>query len=110
MTAETILAELLECGITPAVTPDGTRIEVDAGRLTDTQRAAIRSHKSELIANIQESFRITAQLLDAAMHACDYWHDSQKAREQMRLEILETKPEHRKELLRMFNKDYPCSG
>lgn len=110
MTAETILFELLEFGITPSVTPDGNGIEVEAGLLNDAQRDAIRANKYELIACIQDAARITAQLLDAAMHACDYWHDSQKAREQMRLEILETKPEHRKELLRMFKTDYPLGG
>ena len=33
MIAETILFELLECGITPSVTPDGNGIEVEAGLL-----------------------------------------------------------------------------
>lgn len=42
----------------------------------------------------------------AAMLACDYWKDSAKAREQMRLEILETKPEHRRELLQMYRSEY----
>lgn len=107
MTAETILAELLECGITPTLTPDGAGIEVDAGRLSDAQRSAIRAHKPELIVCIQDAARITSELMTAAMRACDYWGDSPKAREQMRLEILETKPEHRQELLRMFKSDYP---
>lgn len=107
MTAETILSELLECGITPTLTPDGAGIEVDAGRLNDAQRAAIRAHKPELIVCIQDAARITSELMTAAMRACDYWGDSPKAREQMRQEILETKPEHRQELLRMFKNDYP---
>ncbi|MFE1574159.1 hypothetical protein ACFIQG_20470 [Comamonas odontotermitis] len=110
MHAENILAELLACGITPTVTPDGTGIEVDAGCLTDAQRAAIRAHKPELIVCIQKTARITSALMAAAMRACDYWRDSPKAREQMRLEILETRPEHREELLRMFKADYPAPG
>ena len=108
MTAETILAELLECGITPNVTPDGNGIEVEAGRLTDAQRVAIRAHKPELIACIREAARITSGLMTAAMRACDYWHDSRQAREQMRQDILETKPEHWQPLLRMFKTDYPA--
>ncbi|WP_021028453.1 hypothetical protein [Comamonas sp. B-9] len=106
MTAETILFELLECGITPTVTPDGDGIEVDAGLLNDAQRAAIRANKYELIACIQDAVRITSELITAAMRACDFWNDSPQAREQMRREILETRPEHREELLRMFKSDY----
>lgn len=107
MTAETILAELLECGITPTLTPDGCGIEVPAGVLTPSQRAAIKGHKPELIACIQAAACITTELLQAAMRACDHWGDSTQAREQMRREILEAKPEQRAELLRMFNTDYP---
>ena len=106
MTAKAILAELLECGIEIGVTMDGTGIEVPAGVLTNAQREAIKGHKPELIACIQESARLTSELLTAAMRACDYWKDSPAAREQMRREILEAKPEHRAELLRMFRGDY----
>lgn len=106
MTAEAILFELLECGITPTVTPDGDGIEVEAGLLNDAQRAAIRANKYELIACIQDAAQIISELMTAAMRACDYWRDSPQAREQMRREILETRPEHREELLRMFKSDY----
>lgn len=107
MTAENILFELLECGITPSVTPDGKSIEVEAGLLNDAQRAAIRANKYELIDCIQDAARITSELMTAAMRACDFWNDSPQAREQMRREILETRPQHRQELLRMFRADYP---
>lgn len=110
MTAETILFELLECGITPSVTPDGDGIEVDAGLLNDAQRAAIRANKYELIACIQDAARITTELMNAAMRACDHWGDSLQAREQMRHDILNSRPEHRQELLRMFKTDYPPGG
>jgi hypothetical protein len=107
MSAETILAELLECGITPSVTPDGNGIEVEAGLLNDAQRAAIRANKYELIACIQNAARITAELMAAAMRACDYWGDSPQAREQMRQDILNSRPEHRQELLKHFESEYP---
>lgn len=85
--------------------PGGTGIEVDAGCLIDAQKATIKAHKPELIVCIQKTARITSELMATAMRACDYWHDSPKAREQMRLEILETRPERREELLRMFKAD-----
>ena len=107
MTAETILFELLECGITPSVTPDGEGIEVEAGLLNDAQRAAIRANKYELIACIQDAARVTSELMTAAMAACDYWRDSPQAREQMRQDILNSRPEHRQELLKHFESEYP---
>lgn len=107
MTAEAILAELIECGIEPAVTPDGMGIEVPAGRLTDAQRTAIKANKAELIASIQESARITAKLLDAAMRACDHWGDGPQAREQMRQDCLNTPHRQRADLLAHFLATYP---
>lgn len=52
---------------------------------------------------------LAARLMNAAMRCCDRWGDGHQAREQMRLEILETKPEHRQELLDHFNQEYPCT-
>ena len=105
MTPEAILADLIACGIEPGVTPDKTGIVVPAGRLTDTQRAAIKAHKSELIAAIMESARVTAQLLEAAMRRCDEFNDSDKARQDMREEILGTPPHLRPDLLDYFLSD-----
>jgi len=109
MTAETLLAELLECGIDPGLTPDGTGITVPANRLTDAQRAAILGHKPELIACIQESARITAELLDAAMRACDHYRDGLQAREDMRRQCLETPMHLRTDLLNSFKEHYGYS-
>ena len=109
MTAETILSELIESGIEPAVTPDGTGIEVPAGKLTDAQRAAILGNKTELIACIQESARITAELLDAAMRACDHYRDGLQAREDTRRQCLETPMHLRTDLLNSFKEHYGYS-
>lgn len=103
MTAEAVLDDLLASGITPTVTPDGTGIVVPAGRLTAAQRAAILAHKSELIARIQESARMTADLLAAAMRVCDAWGDTPAAREQMRRDCLSTPPHLRADLLDYLN-------
>lgn len=110
MTAQTILTELIECGITPALTPDGAGIEVPAGRLTDAQRAAIKAHKAELISCIQEAARQTSELLAAAMRACDAHDDSPEAREQMRRDCLETPPHLRADLLQHLRAAYPAPG
>ena len=102
MTPEAILADLIQCGIEPSVTPDKTGIVVPAGKLTEAQRAAVLGHKKELIAYLVESSRITARLLEAAMRRCDQFNDSDKARQDMREQILETPPHLRQDLLDHF--------
>jgi len=48
--------------------------------------------------------RVLAQdLMDAAMRRCDEFNDSEKARQEMREQILELPPELRQDLLDHFN-------
>jgi hypothetical protein len=101
-TAHAILADLIECGIEPGVTPDETGIVVPVGKLTDEQRTAVLSQKPALIACILESARVTTELLQAAMRRCDQFNDSEKARQDMREQILETPPHLRQDLLDHF--------
>ena len=53
-----------------------------------------------------ESPTMTA-LLDAAMHACDYWGDGEEASQQMREQCLSVPHHQRKELIEHFLKAYP---
>lgn len=72
--------------------------------------SSVSSVCSERIcANDEIADPLVIALTAAAMRACDYWGDSLQAREQMKAEILETKPEHRQELLDHFNQEYPCT-
>jgi len=80
---------------------------VPSGRILQISMG-VSSVSSVGIAGIFENCIPVEELLQAAMRACDHWGDSPQAREQMRREILEAKPEHRAELLRMFNADYPA--
>jgi len=102
MKPETILADLLDSGIEPSVTPDQTGIVVPAGKLSPAQRAAVLAHKPGLIAYLLESSRITMQLLEAAMRRCDQFNDSEKARIDMREQVLATPPHLRQDLLEHF--------
>ena len=103
MTPQTILAGLLECGIEPSVTADGNGIAVPAGRLNPAQRAAILANKTELIDYLIETSRITTRLLAAAMRRCDHFKDSDKARQDMREQVLEIPLHQRQEWLDDFN-------
>lgn len=107
MTAQAILADLLACGIDLECTPDGRTLTVPAGTLTPTQRAQVLQHKPELIRLVQESSQLTADLMRAAMHACDRWKDSPAAREQMRRDVLGTPLHQRADLLQHLRSTYP---
>jgi hypothetical protein len=107
MNADALLQELLQAGIEPGLTPDGEHITVPAGRLTDSQRDAIRQLKSELIERLQESARLTAELLAAAMRCCDHHGDGPEAREAMRRDVLATPHHMRPGLLAHLFKEYP---
>ena len=109
MTVDALLQELLQAGIEPALTPDGHNITVPAGRLTDSQRASIRQFKFELIERLQESARLTTELLAAAMRACDHWGDNAEAREQMRQDVMGTPAHQRADLLQYLRSQYPST-
>ena len=66
------------------------------------ERAAVLAHKPDLIAYLLESSRITVQLLESAMRRCDQFNDSEKARQDMRKQVLETPPHLRQDLLEHF--------
>lgn len=106
MNADALLQELLQAGIEPGLTPDGEHITVPAGRLTDSQRAAIRQLKSELIERLQESARLTTELLAAAMRAADHHGDDAAAREQWKQDVLATPQHLRADLLAHFRENY----
>ncbi len=103
MTPETIFADLIESGIDPGLTPDKTGIVVPAGKLTQKQREAVLEHKATLIQYLIESSRITTRLMVAAMRRCDEFSDSDKAREEMRQDVLATPLHLRKDLLDHFD-------
>lgn len=105
MESAALLRDLHEARLTVQVS-DGRLLIQPAERLTDDHRAAIRAHKPELLEYLAEVERVTAQLLTAAVRCCDYHGDSDKAREQMRLECLEIPPDQRADLLAYFQKQY----
>lgn len=106
MTARAILEELQAQGIDLECTPDGKTLTAPADTLTDRQRAMVRKHKAELIRLVLESERVTQQLLQAAMRACDHWGDSPAAREQMRLDCINTPPGQRADLTAHLKSNY----
>lgn len=103
MTAETILADLLECGIEPRLNDDETGIVVPAGRLTDAQRASILGHKPELIEAIREASRTTHELLTVARLAAAHWGDNF---EDWRRQCLEVPLHQRADLLAHLRSEY----
>lgn len=106
MTARAILEELHGQGIDLECTQDGKTLTAPANTLTDRQRTLVRKHKAELIRLVLDSERITQQLLQAAMNVCRHWGDSPVAREQMRLDCINTPPHLRADLLAYLKSTY----
>jgi hypothetical protein len=77
-----------------------------ASRLTDELRDLIRDNKPQLMSLLAESHKTTADLLAAAMRACDQYGDSEQAREQMRSDCMTTPLHLRADLLAHLNKAY----
>ena len=107
MTAAALLCDLWQCGLYPQAANDGQHLLVPEGRLSDAQRDQLAHYKAQVLEVLTDP--LTNALMAASMNACGYWQDSPEARAQMRLEILETRAEHRQELLNHFNQEYPCT-
>ena len=108
MSAAEVLDELAAAGVELELSDDG-KLTAPAGTLTNEQRAAIKAHRAEIIERVRQAQRLTAALISAAMRACDFWGDSEEARQAMRQDVLHYPPTMRGELLDYFNSHYPPS-
>lgn len=105
MSAAEVLDELAAAGVELELSDDG-KLTAPAGTLTNEQRAAIKAHRAEIIERVRQAQRLTAALISAAMRACDFWGDSEEARQAMRQDVLSYPPAMRPELLAYFNSRY----
>lgn len=105
MSAAEVLDELAAAGVALELSDDG-KLTAPAGTLTNEQRAAIKAHRAEIIERVRQAQRLTAALITAAMRACDFWGDSEEARQAMRQDVLSYPPAMRPELLAYFNSRY----
>ena len=110
MNAEAIVKRLWSEGVSLQLARDGRLFARPSDRLTNELRALCRDHKAELIDFMQQAECTAQALIDAAMHACDVWNDTEKARDQMRRDCLETPPHLRSDLLDYFKSAYPNRG
>ncbi|MFC5610193.1 TubC N-terminal docking domain-related protein [Variovorax soli] len=81
---------------------DGKLLVRPAELLTDELRTAIRDYKPDLLAFVAKAHRTTTELLAAAMKVCDHYGDSDKARADMRVDVLATPVHLRADLLEHF--------
>lgn len=78
-----------------------------AERMTSELRGLLVAHKPQLIALLNDAHRTTADLIEAAMRACDFHGDDEAGREAMRRDCCSTPPELRADLLKHFRSAYP---
>lgn len=108
MSALTVYRCLSDSGVT--VSNDGGKLVASpAARLTDELRALIRDHKPELLELLTDASNTTAELIKAAMLACDHHGDGPAARHAMRADCLATPQHLRADLLAHLKQTYPES-
>ena len=106
--AAAIFRQLVDAGL--QVRAEGSRLIVGpAELLDDALRACVQFHKPGLLRFIADAEQITADLLAAAMRACDHHHDGPAARDQMRADCLATPPHLQPELLEHLRETYPAT-
>jgi len=105
MPAADIFRRLHEAGV--RLEMQGERLSASpASRLTDELRTLIRSNKPALVVYLDQAHQTTAQLIEAAMQACDFHADGPEAREQMRQACIDTPPHLREDLCDHFKNTY----
>ena len=111
-----VLKEVSRVGLTLRLTSEGGINAKPVDRLTPALRDLLKAHKAELAANLSQQTHLKhkepkvvpaedeldGQLLEAAMRACDFWSDSQIARENMAADIKATPNQLRQDLLEHF--------
>ncbi|MDD0812987.1 hypothetical protein PSQ20_21810 [Curvibacter sp. RS43] len=102
MTPQTILSNLIASGIYLDLSPDEKNLHVPAGSLTPEQRHLITEHKASLLDYLREAKSITSELLAVSMRVCDRHQDSERARADMREQVLQTPLSMRMDLLDHF--------
>ena len=107
MSPQAILSTLSAHHVSVRLAPDGQNLVVPKAQLTPELRSLIVDHKPDLVEFLRAARATAAEVVDAAMLACDYWGDRPAAREQMRRDV-EATPEHlRADLLEHFRAAYP---
>ena len=77
-----------------------------AERMTSELRGLLVAHKPQLIAHLNDAHQTTADLIEAAMRACDFYGDDEVGREAMRRDVQATPAHLRADLLAHFRKTY----
>lgn len=106
MTPAEVCRAIYAAGMT--IRADGAELVLKpADRLTPALRELLLCHKPELIEFLFGAERTTADLIEAAMRACEHHGDGEAAREQMRQECRDTPLEQQADLRDHFRKEYP---
>lgn len=106
MTPANVCREVYRAGLSMRV--DGAHLVVKpAGRLTPQLREVLLANKAELIVFLTEAEHTAADLVEAAMRACEFHGDGEQQREQMRRDVLGVPPDIQADLLDYFRSTYP---
>lgn len=106
MTPVELCGAVYDAGMT--IRADGGKLVLKpAHRLAADLQALLVAHKPELLAFLMEAEATSADLVAAALRACDHFNDGHEARKQMRSDVESTPPHLRADLHAYFCKRYP---
>ena len=93
MTPVEVLRRAYAGGLSISIAPSGNLRYAPTNRMTPELRALLLAHKPALLAFLIEARVTAAELIEAAMRACDYYSDGPEARQAMVDDVLAL-PEH----------------
>ena len=106
MTAADILRQAYAAGLDVTIAASGNLYVQPVEKLTPDLRALLVAHKAELLEFIRQADALTAETMARAMAVCDDHGDSERAREDMRQDVLNTPPHLRADLLAHLKQAY----
>ncbi len=102
-------AHFSETGHLPTAKTDKTTLSAVLAAPTgglSKKSSGVKAVSSVGVVALFENHTLSADLMAAAMHACDKWGDSPAARQQMRLDVLATSKDLRQDLRDHFDQTY----
>ncbi len=106
MTAQTLIRQAIAVGVELRLIDGKVKASGNAKALA-LMVDQLRANKAELVEFLQAAHETTTALIEATMRVCDHYNDGDAAREEMRLDCLNTPAHLRADLLDHFQQTYP---
>lgn len=106
MTPHAVLNTLWSHGATVSLAPNGVDLLVP-GDTPASLIGLLRDNKTDVLEFLHAAHVTTAEVIDAAMRCCDFHGDGDKARAEMRQQVIDTPDFLKPDLMAHFINTYP---